>query len=172
MALEPEVDVFENAEEFLIHAVVPGVDPEHIHIEATPHTIALTAEISSEQMDFEAAGSPGSTHHRRSRHADHDRYYFVYALRSTVTPEAATATLRHGIVDIRLPKIQNCPAPVRIPVTLAGDSHDPRPSSLPTSFEAVAIVSAHEGSPRHKLGAMYAPNPGEDHATKARSIGE
>ncbi len=175
LQFEPDLDVFENDREFLIHAAVPGAEPGHIHVEATPHTVTLTADIvRSPDREAPDGASPTGRRHRRSRHADHDRYHVVYTLHSEVLPDAARATVRNGIVEIHLVKAQSAQAFVPVPVSLFDDSHGSASRSDAAGRRSAdsAAPSAREGSPRHKMGAAYASNPGEDHTSKAVSVGE
>src|SRR5207248_705247 len=121
-----------------------------------------------------AEESGAVTRHRRSRRSEHDRYHFVYTLYSAIMPEAARASFRHGIVEIHLPKARMAPMPIVVSLDLHDDSSLPLGHAESVSIHGAGAVvfSAHEGSPGQKLGAAYVPNAGEDHTTKARSIGE
>jgi HSP20 family protein len=171
---EPEMDVYENDQEFLIHAAVPGATPQSIRVEATPHSVILTAETPA-GLPNTVAGHGELKRHRRSRHSGHDHYHFVYTLHAPVAPQAVRALFRHGIVEIHLPKVHSAYTAVAVPIILHQDSAGPasphgEPYGMPGTD--VAVVAAHEGSPGRKLGAAYVPSANEDHATKARSIGE
>lgn len=172
---EPELDVYENDREFLILATVPGAEPQQIRIEATRHTVTLSADIAAMPNAATNSSDPAHKRHRRSRHADHDRYHFVYTLHAAILPEAARAAFRNGIVEIRLFKEQNSVVSAAVPVLLDEDasfahSSPSHPHALPVG--GPLQQSAREGSPGQKLGASYAANPSEDHATKAQSVGE
>ena len=176
LPFEPDLDVYENDREFLIQAAVPGAEPQHIHIETTAHTVTLTAELGGSPKGDEPHDTiPASKRHRRSRHAGHDRYHFVYTLHAAIVPHTVRAAFRNGIVEIHLVKAQGAPAAVAVPVTLGTDAVNGRP----LGFAAAAVRStgpevaiAREGSPGQKLGAAYAATAGEDHASKAQSVGD
>lgn len=173
--VEPEMDVYENDQAFLIRAAVPGASPEAIRVEAMPHTVTLSAETPA-RRSLETSGGAHSnvTRHRRSRHADLDRYHFVYVLQAPIVPELARAAFRHGIVEIHLPKASLASPAVTVPISFQDDYSLGQtlttPAAAPSSH--VLVVSAREGSPGQKLGASYVPSPGEDHTAKAQSIGE
>jgi HSP20 family protein len=170
--VEPEMDIFENDDEFLIEAAVPGVPADKIHIDVTSHTITLSAEtLHSRTGDSDR--SSAVKRHRRSRYSDHERYYCVYTLDAAIIPGAVRAFFRHGIVDIRLPKVHTAPLSVSVPILLQGNT----PHHIPTRLENVlsveaVVITAREGSPGQKLGAAYVSNAGEDHTAKAQSTGE
>jgi len=44
---EPDVDIYETDNEFIVHAALPGVSPQDIQINATENSIMLTAEVRS-----------------------------------------------------------------------------------------------------------------------------
>ena len=172
--LEPDLDVYENDYEFLIQAAIPGAAPEEIQIEATAHTITLTAETMRARQPNPPADAAGAKRHRRSRHADHDRFHFVYTLHALIVPAAVRAVFRNGIVEIHLPKAAPAAQAVAVPVALAegGMAHGRGTDGLgPRPITAVARVIS-EGNPAYKLGHAYTSNAGEDHTAKAQSIGE
>ena len=174
--LEPDMDVYENDVEFLIHAAVPGAAPDKIRIDATAHTITLTAKTSAPtEADSASTDAPSARRHRRSRHSDHDRFHFLYTLHTAIAPELAHAVFRHGIVEVHLPKAHSEPLSMQVPLTVYSASQVTETlasgSAAPDNSRAI-IITSHEGSPRHKLGAAYSPNPGEDHTAKAQSVGE
>lgn len=172
--VEPEMDIYENDREFLIHAAMPGAAPQNIRVDATAHTLTLSAETPPVRPDTGDAAS-GTKRHRRSRYSEHERYHCVYTLHTAIHPDAVRATFRHGIVEIHLPKAQVSSNAVSVPVILHEEGAAGRPSqpdSAPIAMTQVVVVTEREGNPSRKLGAAYAPNAGEDHATKAQSIGE
>ena len=59
---EPDVDIYENDGEFVIHAFLPGVDQNDIEVRATQNSISLTAEIRSPfDQQGEGTQSDGNT---------------------------------------------------------------------------------------------------------------
>jgi len=64
---EPDVDIYENDNEFIIHAFLPGVDQNDIDIQATETTISLVAETRSpfdqqnqQNQQTQSAGNQGA----------------------------------------------------------------------------------------------------------------
>src|SRR5262249_18447942 len=55
---EPDADIFENDNEYIIQAALPGVNPQDIHVEATEDSIALSAET---RMSYNPSEPPGQT---------------------------------------------------------------------------------------------------------------
>jgi len=58
--MEPDVDVYENENEYIIHAALPGIDPNDIHVEATENSIHLKAESRSPFETQEQQGQQSS----------------------------------------------------------------------------------------------------------------
>lgn len=178
--VEPEMDIYENEQEFLIHAALPGVSPHAIRIETTAHTVTLFAESPFVQQPAPIAEASPPKRHRRSRYAGQERYHFVYTLYTAISPEAAGAQFRHGMVEIHLPKVRSIPRAVNIPLRMAEEgmhSHAVTSStqiSPPYELPSVSPLPVHprEGNPSNKMGMAYVPSAGEDHTAKAQSIGE
>jgi len=59
---EPDVDIYENDTEFVIHAFLPGVNQNDIQVNATENTISLSAETRSpfENENQQTGGATGS----------------------------------------------------------------------------------------------------------------
>lgn len=177
--VEPDMDIYENDQEFLIHAALPGVAPHAIRIETTAHTVTLSAERPITQQSVEQAAS-SQRRHRRSRYAGQERFHFVYTLHAAIVPEMARAEFRHGMVEIHLPKVRSAPRSVSIPVHLyqeAAYSHavaSPAQISPPYDLPSVSPLPVHsrEGNPTSKMGLAYVPSAGEDHTSKAQSTGD
>jgi HSP20 family protein len=142
--VEPDVDVFENDSEFIIHAALPGIKPEDIRVEATGDTIMLTAESKSpfendngdgrenpqnQQNQQGAQGTPGTqaphTQHRQSRYFSQRRFEFAYTLPEEIKPNEARAVFNHGRLELHLPKMENraiTGQPISIPITAASQA--------------------------------------------------
>jgi HSP20 family molecular chaperone IbpA len=178
--VEPEMDIYENEQEFLIHAALPGVSPHAIRIETTAHTVTLSAESPIVPPSAPNAEGASPKRHRRSRYAGQERYHFVYTLYAAISPEAARAQFRHGMVEIRLPKVHSVLRAVSIPLRMAEEgTHSHAVASVaqispPYELPAVSPLPVHqrEGNPTNKMGMAYVPSAGEDHTAKAQSVGE
>ena len=108
--LEPDTDIIENDEEYRIQAAVPGSPPHKIRVEATMHSVTLVAETLNPHNTDKTADRSGSTRvHRRSRHADHNLFRLVVNLHYAIEPQSVRAVFRHGVVEIRLPKVGTPP---------------------------------------------------------------
>jgi len=77
---EPPVDVFEEDDQVVVIAEIPGVDKEKIDVHATEDTLIIKA-----------------SNERR-------KYYKEVELPVKVKPETAKATYRNGILEVRIEK--------------------------------------------------------------------
>jgi len=78
--LTPNVDVFENAEEYLFLADLPGVTQQNLKLSLESDTLAIL-------------GTRDGVEYRRS-----------FALPTTVDAEQAKAELKSGVLTLHLPK--------------------------------------------------------------------
>ena len=92
----PRVDIREEAERFLIEADVPGVDPKDIEIHMENGMLTIRGERKSE------ARNEGSGYSRVER--SHGVFYRRFALPDTANAEGITASGRHGVLEIAIPK--------------------------------------------------------------------
>ena len=77
---EPPVDVFEEDDQVVVIAEIPGVDKEKIDVQATEDTLIIKA-----------------SNERR-------KYYKEVELPVKVKPETAKATYRNGVLEVRIEK--------------------------------------------------------------------
>jgi len=106
-AWTPRVDVREEESRFVILADVPGVDPSTIEIQMDDGVLALKGERKAEKL---AEGGKATRLERR--HGAFDRRF---VLPDSADADAITATGRHGVLEIVIPKKAQA-APRRIVV--------------------------------------------------------
>ena len=92
----PRVDIKEEADRFVIFADIPGVDPKDIEVQMDKGILTLKGERSAEE------GEEGKDYSRRERAwgAFHRRF----ALPDSADPDGITASGRHGVLRIDIPK--------------------------------------------------------------------
>ncbi|KRE90606.1 heat-shock protein Hsp20 [Frateuria sp. Soil773] len=103
----PHVDIREDEHRFVILADIPGVDPALIDVSMDKGVLTIKGERQAE------APVQGSRFNRveRARGAFHRRF----ALPDTADAEGITATGRHGVLEISIPKKAQA-APRRIAI--------------------------------------------------------
>lgn len=93
----PSVDIKEEAERFLIHADVPGVDPKDIEVSMEDGVLTLSGERKTEERE----AKDGWT--RVERHTG--RFSRSFTLPETADAEGITAKGENGSLEIAIPKI-------------------------------------------------------------------
>ena len=104
----PGVDIAEYADKFVLSADIPGVDPASV--EVTLENGVLTLSGSREK-----AVEPAGVERRRIERAS-GKFFRRFALPDTVDGEAVSASGKHGVLEIVIPK-RAASQPRRIAVT-------------------------------------------------------
>ena len=92
----PRVDIKEEAERFLIQADLPGVDPNEIEVQMDKGILSIRGERKTESV------TEGDRYSRIER--AHGVFYRRFALPDSANPEGITATGKHGVLEISIPK--------------------------------------------------------------------
>lgn len=103
----PRVDLKEEAERFLIHADVPGVDPKDIEVSMEDGVLTISGERKVEEREQSAGWS------RTERQTG--RFLRRFTLPETANAEGISAKGEHGSLEIVIPK-QAKPEPRKIAV--------------------------------------------------------
>jgi HSP20 family protein len=92
-----KMDVKENDKSYTVHADLPGVKKEDIHVSIEGNTVAITAEThtESEQKDGEKV---------LKRERSYGKVYRSFSLGSDIDEAAATAKYNDGVLELVLPK--------------------------------------------------------------------
>jgi len=98
----PSVDIHETENEVVVTAELPGIERKDLDVEVMPETLTIKAEMSKQQEQEEA------TCHRRERVWGH--YERTLALPTEVIADQAKATLKEGVLEVRLPKTERAKA--------------------------------------------------------------
>jgi len=92
----PRVDIKEEDKRFVILADIPGVDPKDIEINMDKGILSIKGERASEA----SKENGGFTRVERS----HGVFYRRFALPDSADAEGITATGKHGVLEIAIPK--------------------------------------------------------------------
>ena len=92
----PRVDIKEEAERFVIFADLPGVDPASIEVDLDKGVLSIRGERRAEDK------SEGERYSRVER--AHGVFHRRFALPDSANPEGISATGRHGVLEISIPK--------------------------------------------------------------------
>ena len=92
----PRVDIREDADRFVILADIPGVDPQDIEVHMDKGILTLRGERKQEQREEQGRYS------RLER--THGVFYRRFSLPDSANPDCITATGKHGVLQIDIPK--------------------------------------------------------------------
>ncbi|RLG52223.1 MAG: Hsp20/alpha crystallin family protein [Thermoproteota archaeon] len=95
---QPLADVYETDRDIVVVVEVPGVDKKDVKINATENAVEIRAESAREEEER------GATWHRRERR--YIGFYRRISLPAKVDPRRAKARFRNGVLEIRLPKVE------------------------------------------------------------------
>jgi HSP20 family protein len=98
--LVPKMDMFEEGNELVIRAEMPGVSRKDLDISLEDGAITIRAEKKEEKK----TEGDETTHYTRERRFG--SYYRYMTLPARVDAEKVTATLKKGLLEIRLPKAE------------------------------------------------------------------
>lgn len=96
-AVQIKMDVKEDDQGYTVHAEVPGVKKEDIHVTIDGNQVSLTAETKRETQDKD-----GEKLLRSERY--YGKSYRSFTLGSDIDDAAAVARYNNGVLELRLPK--------------------------------------------------------------------
>lgn len=107
---EPAVEVYETDQEVVVRAELPGVDPKNVNVTVQDNTVTIEAEAKEEQEER------GRNYLRRElRYGQFSR---SLTLPAEVRADAAKATYRNGVLELRVPKSERAkPKQVKVEVS-------------------------------------------------------
>jgi HSP20 family protein len=92
----PRVDIKEEDKRFVIYADIPGVDPKDIEIHMDKGILSIKGERKSESREE-------SERYTRVERA-YGSFYRRFALPDGADPEGISATGKHGVLEVVIPK--------------------------------------------------------------------
>lgn len=92
----PKVDVFENADSFVLEAELPGMSREEFDLSFENNVLTLKGERKFEKKE------EGNNYHRVER--SYGSFLRSFTLPTTVTPDGAKAEFNNGVLRVSLPK--------------------------------------------------------------------
>lgn len=92
-----KMDVKESDKAYLVHAEVPGVSKEDIHVTIDGNQVAISAEVKKEKEEKE-----GEKVLRSERY--YGKVYRAFSLAQEVDQAASHAKYANGVLELTLPK--------------------------------------------------------------------
>lgn len=144
-----EVDTQETEEGWVLEAPLPGVPPEAVDIELTDRELSIQGETPASRSQDSGNGQP-----RR-------RFSYRLALPGEIDADDAEASLRHGVVTVRLPRSRRIISR-KVPLSTASNVRDPGVIADPAG-DGHAVASA-ETQPTEPLPRprSFTPEPRKD----------
>src|ERR1051326_1670011 len=106
-AWNPSVDIFENDNEVVVKAELPGMEAKDIDVKLENNILTLRGERRFEKEAKE------ENYHRVER--EYGAFSRVFSLPVTVNPDKGTAEYKEGVLKIGLPKKKEIkPKPIKI----------------------------------------------------------
>jgi len=105
--LAPDVEIFEDEQALVVSADVPGVAPGNAEVEFEGGYLTVTGRVANESNGAQAESKVQRAYRRRFTLADASRF----------DTEHISAVLRHGVLELRLPKAEKAKRR-QIPVTV------------------------------------------------------
>ncbi len=99
-SLTPRMDMYEEDKELVIKVEMPGIRKKDLDISLNDDMLTIKAEKKEEKEE----GEKGTTHYTRERRFG--RYIRSMTLPARVDAENISATLKKGLLEIRLPKAE------------------------------------------------------------------
>jgi HSP20 family protein len=110
-SLTPRMDMYEEEGQLVIKAEMPGIRKKDLDISLDDDVLTIKAEKKEEKEE----GEEGTTHYTRERRFG--QYIRCMTLPARVDAEKITATLKKGLLEIKLPKAEE-PESKKIEITV------------------------------------------------------
>jgi HSP20 family protein len=130
-AWSPSVDIFENKDQIVFEAELPGMKKEDFDLSIENNVITLRGERQFEKKD------ETDNYHRVER--SYGAFTRSFTLPQTVSAEGATAEYQNGVLRVTLPKREETKAR-RIEVK--GEGAKASPKTIDTTAENASTASA------------------------------
>jgi HSP20 family protein len=105
----PELDIFEQGGELIVRADVPGLKRDEIHVEITGTELTISGERKLEKEEKEKG------YYRTER--SYGGFRRAVALPEGVKVDAAHASIRDGVLEVKMPIVKIGPATRRLEIT-------------------------------------------------------
>lgn len=111
------LELSETPEGYHLRALLPGVDPSQINLEATPEEIVLSVELKpltpNENSDSGEQTPTPSVHLQEFRYG---KFIRKVNFGQSINPEQISANAQHGVLSLTIPKVETRKTSVKINV--------------------------------------------------------
>lgn len=95
-AREPNVDIQDRGDSFVLTAELPGYDKEEVEANVSSNVLELKAERRSEKED--------KSGEKIQRQTFHSYFHKYLTLPEEVVSEKVSGTMKNGVLELKLPK--------------------------------------------------------------------
>lgn len=120
-AWTPVIEVSEREGNFIIHAELPGLQPEDVKVEISKEGLVIQGERKSVEEQ-----NRGGVYRSERRYG---RFYRVVPLPENVSPDQVKAKFQHGVLEITAPVTQTQPDRREIPIQTDSGAGSPQQAS-------------------------------------------
>jgi HSP20 family protein len=99
---QPAVDFFEDKDEIVVKAELPGMDKDNIEVNVTDHTLTIKGEKKKEEEVKE------ENYYRSER--SYGSFFRALELPKDVHADKVKASFKNGVLEVRLPKTEEAKA--------------------------------------------------------------
>ena len=138
-AWNPSVDIYENKDQIVLEAELPGMKREDFDLSIENNVITLRGERRFEKKD------ESDNYHRVER--AYGSFTRSFTLPQTVQPESVAAEYRNGVLRVTMPKREEVKARR---IEIAGESGE---AKAPRTIEAKAENATSKGEQTKTAGA-------------------
>ena len=131
-AWSPSVDIFENKDQIVLEAELPGMNRDDFDLSIENNVITLRGERQFEKKD------ENDNYHRVER--SYGAFTRSFTLPQTVSAEGATAEYQNGVLRVTLPKREETKAR-RIEITGSGEGAKGLPKTIEAKAENVSAAA-------------------------------
>ncbi len=124
-AWSPSVDIYENKDQIVLEAELPGMRREDFDLTIENNVITLRGERQFEKID------EADNYHRVER--SYGAFTRSFTLPQTVSAEAAVAEYRNGVLRVALPKREEAKARR---IAISGDGAESKGTTIETKLES------------------------------------
>ena len=103
--IAPSIDIYEEGDDVVVKAELPGIKKENIEVDLTDDTITISGEKKKE----EKIERKGYYRHERS----YGSFARSFSLPSEVRTDEAKAEFKDGVLEIRIPKTEEAKKKVK-----------------------------------------------------------
>jgi HSP20 family protein len=155
----PAIDVNENNGQVQVHAELPGIKPEDVHVEIANDILTIHGERKSEHQH-----QIGKAYRSERRYGE---FYREIALPEGVNADEVKASFNHGVLEISIPMPQQTSHRRQIPISTSSAIGSSSSTSAPSGTAAGSGAQGGTGSTTQSSGSPETNN----NATQAASAG-